>query len=219
MTKRQRRALRNMKVNVERLQLPVFFVDPKDSYVPGLLLIRTVFFRVSPDNLKNAVRLLFDLCRNEYLRHGRALTRAAIQELVTATSDLAHQIRLPNSSLEEVKQRLSDDVKWWNAWVDEEANVNLATRVVPSAITSQSGQPHWLDVELKKLGVTFNAFNKTYQGPESRTTRKLFRNESIEETSGIKIFKALKSAGSDIDRKTFDKWIAPQIKRPTSSRH
>jgi hypothetical protein len=74
-----------------------------------------------------------------------------------------------------------------------------------------------LDVELKKLDLTLNALNKTYQGPESRTTKKLLRNESIEETSSRKIFRALKSAGSDIDRKTFDERIAPQIRRPKSS--
>ena len=103
--------------------------------------------------------------------------------------------------------------------MDEEAGLGLADRVAPVTVASQSGEPHWLDVELKERDVTFNAFNKRYLGPESRTIKKLLRNESIEETSGIKIFKALKRAGSDIDRKTFDERIALQIKRPKSSGH
>ena len=219
MTKGTRRAYRDTKIDVKALSLPAFFGKPRDSYIVKLLRIRSVFFRTHGQQLTTALRVLFNLCHSEYLKGGLALTHEAIQELVTATADLAFHLRLPKISQMETKSRLSGDIQWWNAWVDEEAGLGLADRVAPVTVASQSGQPHWLDVELEKLDVTLNALNKTHQGPESRTTKTILRNESIEETSGIKIFKALKSAGSDIDRKTFDKWIAPQIKRPTSSRH
>ena len=219
LTKAQKRAYRDPKIDVKALSLPAFFGEPRDSYIVKLLRIRSVFFRTHGQQLTTALRVLFNLCHMEYLKGSRPLTREAIQELVTATADLAFHLRLPKISLMETKSRLSGDIQWWNAWVDEEASVNLADRVVPSTIASQSGQPHWLDVELKNLGVTLNALNKTHGGPESRTTKKLLRNESIEETSGIKLFKALEHARSKIDRNTFDERIAPQIKRPKSSRH
>ena len=218
LTKAQKRAYRDPKIDVKALSLPAFFGEPRGSYIVKLLRIRSVFFRTHGQQLTTALRVLFNLCHMEYLKGSRPLTREAIQELVTATADLAFQLRLPKISLMETKSRLSGDIQWWNAaWVDEEASVNLADRVVPSTIASQSGRPHWLEVELRELRVTLNALNKTYSGPESRTTKKLLRNESIEETSGIKIFEALKSAGSKIDRSTFDKLIGPQIKRPKSS--
>ena len=219
MTRRARRAFRNTKVDVKGLRLPTFFVDPRDNYVRRLLLIRTVLIRVGPDQLNTALWVLFELCRNEYLRRRPVLTHEAIQEVVTATTNLAFSLQLPKIAVTKVKNRLSAEIKWWNAWVDEEAGLGLADRVAPVTVASQSGQPHWLDVELEKLDVTLNALNKTHQGPESRTTKTILRNESIEETSGIKIFKALKRAGSDIDRKTFDERIALQIKRPKSSGH
>ena len=219
LTKAQKRAYRDPKIDVKALSLPAFFGEPRDSYIVKLLRIRSVFFRTHGQQLTTALRVLFNLCHMEYLKGSRPLTREAIQELVTATADLAFHLRLPKISLMETKSRLSGDIQWWNAWVDEEASVNLADRVVPVTVASQSGQPHWLDVELKNLGVTLNALNKTHGGPESRTTKKLLRNESIEETSGIKLFKALEHARSKIDRNTFDERIAPQIKRPKSSRH
>jgi hypothetical protein len=129
-----------MKVDAKALSLPAFFGEPRGSYIVKLLRIRSVFFRHA--QLTTALRVLFNLCHIEYLKGERPLTREAIQELVTATADLAFQLRLPKIALMETKSRLSGEIQWWNAWVDEEANVNLADGIVPSTIASQSGRPH-----------------------------------------------------------------------------
>ena len=35
---------------------------------------------------------------------------------MTATADLAFQLRLPKVSLTETKNRLFEEIRWWNSW-------------------------------------------------------------------------------------------------------
>lgn len=193
----------------------VFFLAPKDSYVPRLLGIRSVFFRTHCQQLNTTLRVLFDLCHSEYQNAGRVLTHEAIQELVTATADLAFLVRLPKISMAETKNRLAEEIRWWSAWVDEV----VAHPVGPATAAAGRGKPHWLKSELENLGITLYGLQTEFQGPESRTTQRIIDNRPVSRASFVKLFKALQLAKSKIDGNAFEKLIAAQVKRPKSSRY
>jgi len=202
-----------MKVDVKALTVPTLFTAPKASYIPRLLRIRSVVFKTHCHQLATALRVLFNLCQDEYLNSGRALTHEAIQEIVTATADLAFQLRLPMVSLQDTKNRLSNEITWWNAWVDDEAGLGLGDGVVP-VVAPQSREPHFVKLELERLDMKENALCEKHGGPDPRITRDIIAYRKFTMRPIERLFKALQSAGSKIDEKTFYEKIEPQIKWP-----
>jgi hypothetical protein len=170
----RKQAWRHQKVDVDSIKLPAFFGDPRDRYIPTLLRVRRVLVRTT--RITAAMRALFNLCLQEFRKHGSDITPKTIKELIRATANIAEALKFPEASIARIKVRLSDDIAWWRAWADPEAQ-GLGNGAVPSTIAPPPGSPHWLKAELEEIEVTRHELHRTHRGPDSHTTKRIIAGE------------------------------------------